>query len=335
MRCSQAEQLLSMNLDGRLAAGQRRDLSEHLAACGRCQTTERDLRAARELALGLPVQRLRDGFREELWARIRAGEGTPEAVFREEVPTAAKLRYFATGAAAAGLLILAAHWFRPRGEVSPQAASQTGLVANNNGREVAPNAVKPAGKLVPRAQLAHAPVELTEGMQLATPDKLATLVADGYGQAVRTLHEKVSGLEAQPAQPSTQWVESLRAQVNRARGFAEVLEWLAEGKYIRLTEDEVVSLKTIEVLSEQVRGFDDPEGLRRVLRPLRTLRVDAPLSFFCNPCVQDETTFYTEFLKRLHSSELDSAMPVQIQIVEEHSPAAGGARQMKVIVQRR
>ncbi len=330
MRCSQAEQLLSMNMDGRLASGQRRVLAEHLERCARCQATERDLGGARELALGLPMQKLRDGFREELWERIRAGEGSPDAVFREQVPTGAKLRYFATGAAAAGLLILAANYLRPgQTQPVPQETARPNAVA-----QVGP-APKPPGKLVPRSQLAQPSLELTEGMRLATPDSLATLVADGYGRAMRTLHDNVDGLEAQQTPLSSQWVENLRAQVQQARGFAEVLNWLADGKYIRLSEDEVVGLKTIAVLSEQVRGFEDPDSLRRVLRPLRTLRVEPPLNFFCNPCVQDETTFYTEFLQRLHNSELDAAMPVQIHMVEESDPSRGGARKISVVVRRR
>ena len=75
MRCSQAEHLLSLNLDGRLASSQRRTLSDHLGECARCREIDHELSAARQLALSLPVQRVSQGFREELWQRIRAGEG--------------------------------------------------------------------------------------------------------------------------------------------------------------------------------------------------------------------------------------------------------------------
>ena len=55
-----------------------------------------------------------ENFRESLWERVQAGEGTPDAVFREPVPLFAKLRYALTGAAAAAAALLCVTWFGPR-----------------------------------------------------------------------------------------------------------------------------------------------------------------------------------------------------------------------------
>jgi anti-sigma factor RsiW len=319
MRCSQAEHLLSLHLDGRLASGQRRALSDHLADCPTCRALDHELVAARELALSLPVQRISGGFREELWQRIRAGEGSPDAVFREPVPLATKVRYFATGAAAAGLLILAAHWLRrpdaPRHPSTPAVPEAGGPLA-----EARPE----AGKLVPRsATPAVAPVVP------ATPDKLAELVADGYADAVRTLHAKAQALDGQPL--TADGIEKLRRQADYASRYAAMLRWLLEGEYLNLQQDDLAGLVAVETVGDQVRTQRDPDGLRKVLRPIQRMRVEPPRNFFCNPCVTDETRFVQEFLVRLRSSQLDDAVGSKIHVVTQ--PGVGG-NQVLVFVRR-
>ena len=308
MRCSQSEHLLSLNLDGRLSSGQRRALTDHLTQCGTCQNTDKELNAARELALSLPVQHVSGGFREELWQRIRAGEGTPEAVFREPVPLATKLRYFGTGAAAAGLLIFAAHWLRSQAPVhAPQSSG--------------PHAVEVAearpGKLVPRDSIM--------GLSPATPDGLAELVADGYTDAVRTLHARAQTIETQPL--TSEGIDKLRQQIEYANRYAGMLRWL-DGKYLNLLEDDRDRLTAIELVGDQVRSHRDADSLRRVLRPIQSLRVEAPRNFFCNPCVKDEADFYQEFLVRLRTSQLDSAIGSKIQLVVE--PTTVGSERVMV-----
>lgn len=322
MRCSQAEHLLSLNLDGRLGSGQRRVLSDHLARCARCQDIDQELNAARALALSLPVQRVSDGFREELWQRIRAGEGTPEAVFREPIPVATKVRYFATGAAAAGLLILAGHWVRSHGTPAQGSIGAPGMATPGVETAAAP---QPSGKLVPRGtEPATAPVIP------ATPDRLATLVADGYTDAVRTLHAKAQALEAQQLTPEN--IEKLCGQADYASRYASMLRWLVDRKYLNLLQDDADSLMAIEMVGDQMRTQRDPESLRRVLRPIQSLRVEPPRNFFCNPCVPDESRFVQEFLARLRNSQLDSAMSSKIQVMVHTS--IGGDEQVMVFVRR-
>jgi len=313
MHCHQAEHLLSLNLDGRLSSGQRQLLSRHLAGCGSCRDLDRELMSARELVLSLPMQRVSSGFREELWQRIRAGEGSPEATFREPVPLAAKVRYFATGAAAAAVLLLAANLLR-------------GRPSDQDGPAPRDNTAQGQRRLAPRDV---APADLAAVVP-ATPDRLANLVTSGYAEAVRTLHAKVQDLEQ--SQVSPELLENLRNDVDRAHSFAGMLRWLVEHKYMYLPADEVKSLTAIEVVGEQARAFQDADSLRRVLRPIRSLPLEQPSSYFCDPCVKDEPSFNQEFLRQLQNSRLDRTFGATIELVRV--PAPGGAEQIRIFIRR-
>ena len=112
MNCTTCRFELSQCLDGRLPSGRRAIVMQHAETCATCGQFWTELQAAQQLTLRLRSQRVSPGFREELWERIRAGEGTPEAVFHEPVPTLTKLRYALTGAALAAGLLLGASWLR-------------------------------------------------------------------------------------------------------------------------------------------------------------------------------------------------------------------------------
>ncbi|MEZ6037305.1 MAG: hypothetical protein R3F29_07480 [Planctomycetota bacterium] len=112
MNCNTCRYQLSQCLDGRLPSGQRTAAMQHVEQCAECRTFWDDLQAAQQLTLRLQQPRVGADFREQLWARIHAGEGTPEAVFHEPVPILTKVRYAATGAAAAAAVLLAAIWIR-------------------------------------------------------------------------------------------------------------------------------------------------------------------------------------------------------------------------------
>src|SRR5262249_53119824 len=107
MNCRTCHYELSQCLDARLPSGRRALVMQHVAECERCAQFWAELQAARELALRLQRHRTGADFREQLFARIQTGEGTPPAVFQEHVSVAAKIRYAATGAgvAAAALLV--------------------------------------------------------------------------------------------------------------------------------------------------------------------------------------------------------------------------------------
>ncbi len=302
MRCHQAEHLLSLNLDGRLSSGQRKLLLDHLDACEACHRIDGELNAARELALSLPTQSLSAGFREELWQRIRAGEGTPDAVFREPVPLATKLRYFATGAAAAGVLIAAAMFLRPADD------------APRNDEPVV--TASSSGGLKPRPVQDGTSFDLPD-VTPATPNGLATLVADGYANAVRQLRARVDDFD-QRATASPQFITHLRDDADRARHFAGLMRWFVDRNYMILPQDDAASLAAIELVGQQVRSVDDADSLRGVLKPLQRIRVDRTRSFFCSPCVEDETTFFLEFASRMQSAA-DVASQIRLEVVIDES----------------
>ena len=112
MNCNTCRYELSMCLDGRLPSGRRSVVMQHVDDCAACATFWAELQAAQRLALLLPREKVSEGFRDQLWERIRAGEGTPDAVFREPVPLLAKVRYAMTGAAAAAAVLVCATLLR-------------------------------------------------------------------------------------------------------------------------------------------------------------------------------------------------------------------------------
>lgn len=107
MNCRTSQYELSQCLDGRLPSGRRSLVMAHVADCQPCARFWAELQRAQELVLRLPRQQVSRGFREALWERIEAGEGTPAAILQESVPLATKARYVLTGAAAAALLVVA------------------------------------------------------------------------------------------------------------------------------------------------------------------------------------------------------------------------------------
>ncbi len=116
MNCTTCRYELSQCLDGRLPSGRRALVMQHATQCDDCGTFWAELQAAQQLTLRLQRPRVSGDFRESLWQRIQAGEGTPDAVFHEPVPMLAKLRYALAGAAAAAAALLCVTWLGPKDE---------------------------------------------------------------------------------------------------------------------------------------------------------------------------------------------------------------------------
>jgi len=144
MNCNTFRFDLSQCLDGRLAPSRRTIVLRHAEECDDCGRFWADLQKAQQLTLRLQQPRVGADFREMLFARIESGEGTPEAVFREPVPTLTKVRYTVTGAAAAAAAILCASWLMPGSAPQPaDLAAATAVRASNLHQEAAPE-VQPA-----------------------------------------------------------------------------------------------------------------------------------------------------------------------------------------------
>ncbi len=118
MNCNTCRYELSQCLDGRLPSGRRATVLAHAEACDACGQFWNELQAAQQLTLSLHEPQVNGDFRDSLWERIHAGEGTPDAVFVEPVPAWTKVRYALTGAAAAAALLVGASLLQQ--EAGPQ-----------------------------------------------------------------------------------------------------------------------------------------------------------------------------------------------------------------------
>ena len=128
MNCTTCRYELSQCLDGRLPSGRRTEVMNHAESCATCGSFWLELQAAQELTLSLSETEVSSNFREGLWDRINAGEGTPSAVFQEEVPLWSKVRYALTGAAAAAALLIGVTFLTKDDVATPN----TNNVANAN-----------------------------------------------------------------------------------------------------------------------------------------------------------------------------------------------------------
>jgi len=137
MNCNHCRYQLSQCLDGRLPSGQRASAMQHVEQCRECREFWDDLQAAQALTLRLQRPHVGPEFREGLWDRIRAGEGTPEAVFHEPVPVWTKVRYAATGAAAAAAVLLGLTWLQHDRDPAPGRQTPVARVVEDTPVDVA------------------------------------------------------------------------------------------------------------------------------------------------------------------------------------------------------
>lgn len=131
MNCTTCRYELSQCLDGRLPSGRRTEVMNHAESCATCGSFWLELQAAQKLSLSLQQSEVSPNFREGLWDRIHAGEGTPSAVFQEQVPMWSKVRYTLTGAAAAAALLIGVT-FLMKDDVAPNTVAPNTVASNNS-----------------------------------------------------------------------------------------------------------------------------------------------------------------------------------------------------------
>ncbi len=244
MNCNTCRFELSQCLDGRLPSGRRALVMQHVDECAGCARYWEEMQAAQALVLRLPSQRVGADFRDRLWARIEAGEGTPDAVFREPVPMLTKVRYALTGAAAAAAVLLAATWLRGERETPPS------------------DAVRIAGAhqdQSPDAVVAEAGVA---GAGVAGP---GTLVRDARRDAATMNAETLSFVT--PAQPLTADLVAVEAAKQLEQRHADV-NWAIQR--LRKAPEDHATLR---------RAFDSAGEFREFGTLLLTLRDRDRLSF--------------------------------------------------------
>lgn len=293
MSCSRFHFLLSQNLDGRLSSTRREALLDHLAECSDCAHLADEMREAQRLALNLPREAVGAGFRESLWERIQAGEGTPEATFHEPVPLTTRLRYVATGAAAAALFLVALNRIAP---TEPQQPDQTSLrprtetVAKSSPvTDATQHAASAAGRAVARRlDLQANPINPTNVAQVA---QQITIENVNYLQSrARDLEHSVQRAH-DPAIRAT-FDQPLR----ELQSATHLMQWMSGEDFIHLSPDTEAELRVADRIFPLLEKAEDPDAFRNALALLRELNTENFSRRFSVVCCDTQQ----EFLDRFH-----------------------------------
>jgi len=186
MNCNTCRYELSQCLDGRLPSGRRAVVMQHVESCEACDGFWSELQAAQALTMRLRPASVSSGFRDQLWERIHAGEGTPDAALHDTLTTWTKVRYTLTGAAAAALLLTTLTLLK----------NDTSTPAGSDRRDVVANIdVRDAGGDTQRAQAPrsndrdHTPGGLQPRTHSAPPQAMRVDAAANYAPAGLALAE--------------------------------------------------------------------------------------------------------------------------------------------------
>lgn len=239
MNCTNCRYELSQCLDGRLPSGRRAVVMEHAENCPSCGHFWRELQAAQQLTLRLSPIPVGSDFRERLWDRVRAGEGTPEAVFHEPVSWATKLRYTMSGAAAAAVVLLGVTMLRTGRK--PVAAPAGQLVASDSAGTFAaePGPQAPAPVTAPAAQTI---VLASNPLVSATQPLTFNLVAVEAAKQLEQRHAAVGTALRRLADPNSNRDAAIRQVFDNAeefRAFGELLLDLRDRRRLFFTDPEV------------------------------------------------------------------------------------------------
>lgn len=106
MSCRRYQEELSLNLDGRLPGTRRAAVLAHVDTCAKCAQVWDELQSTQSLLFDIEPPIVSPRFRDQVWDRIHAGEGSTEILLQEPISTGTKLRYGLVGAAAAALFVV-------------------------------------------------------------------------------------------------------------------------------------------------------------------------------------------------------------------------------------
>lgn len=269
MNCNHSRYELSQCLDGRLPAGRRAAVLQHAAECAACGSFWIELQQAQQLVQRLRRPRIGTDFRETLFARIESGEGTPEAVFREPVPTLAKVRYALTGAAAAAAMIAAALWVAPVQQARP---STVVAAATSATLPIGSPAAPQAGLRAEAQQPVQPPlIAATQPLGFHLVAREAARQLDQRYGAAATALRRVEGGDANA-------LKSVLENADEVHALGELLLDLRDRKRLLFTESEVEpDLRfAVRLLGESRRGSRDLQSLPAMVAPaLRSNRLAA------------------------------------------------------------
>lgn len=273
MNCNTCRFELSQCLDGRLPSGRRALVLQHAATCHECGGFWSELQAAQRLTLQLQQPRVGSGFRESLWQRIQAGEGTPAAVFHEPVPLLTKVRYAVTGAAAAAAVLAGALWLQRGDAVEPPLAgphpgSHAATVA------AARPGTPPASEASPWARQALAEDPLFASTQRLTFDLVAVETAKQLEQRYAAATMALRRLDDGAADDAV--VRQVFENTDEFEAFGELLLDLRDRKRLFFTDAEVgADLRVaVDMLGQSRHARRDVQTVRAIVAPaLRSSRL--------------------------------------------------------------
>lgn len=302
MGCRNREYEMSLSLDGRLPSGQRASLLGHIAECADCATTWEEMKKAQDLALGLPSPRVRPGFREDLQRRIESGEAAPDVVLHEPIPPFAKVRYLATGAAAAALLITVVNMFA--GE-APSTPNDPDSIASTD---------LPGVPLTPRSIDRGIPASTQ--WQPVSEFALAKNTADSCANYVQELRDRVQSLGGRPLrQEDWQQLEGVLTNYRTAVG---VMRWLDNKRFVRLPGELRAEFQEADRSVAEIFGTKSLEVRRKHLQRLpnfRLERVREGLSIDCCRSIDDLSVELEELVKVMP----DAGRVLQFQVVNPNN----------------
>lgn len=179
MNCRSAETLFSSYIEDEISQEERRTLEAHLMGCRRCSLAMREVRATMSLLERMPEVAPSPHFDEDVFARIRSGEGLRPSVAEliRELLAPARLRpvYLAgAGVCAVFLAVLVSPvgngWMRPNHPAPPSSASRT--------REAAPLAQAAPDTPALSAPIRTEPSAPSAGRAAAPAERRTSVVAN-------------------------------------------------------------------------------------------------------------------------------------------------------------
>lgn len=292
------EHELSQFLDGRLPSGRREQLLERIAEDPEAARLLEEMEQAQALAQSLSMPRVGRSFSESLWQRIRSGEGTPEAVFREPLPLWTKARYVASGALAAAAMIAAVHLLTGNEATDPRSPESAGRTTEVASADADPQPDS-ARRLRPVENPLSAPV-----FTRITPAAVAQAGQFECVQAVSDLQDHAPRIQERlPAAEPRAIVVELAPVVGRARGSAHLIRWMQQEKLVTLpTEFDTTLALTERILKrlERANAENDVVQLQVAVQDLRELDVARLRTQFTLACCTPPQQFLAELRDQIY-----------------------------------
>lgn len=297
MSCSRYHYLLSLNLDGRLSSSKRGALLDHLADCGACATLSDEMQSAHEMALSLPQERVGTDFTDTLWERIQSGEGTPEAVFDEPIPWATRVRYVASGAAAAALFLVALNWWSTATPTDSMTPTGEQTVARAEAQPFA-DSFEPQSE--PESSTGNAVPFATSVTQSLQPLGVAEHVQRTAVRTVNELQTRAPALRKRlNNEPAPVVLREIQPLLLELKGAVNMMTWMVDSNMLDLPGALQAELRMAERGARLAAKANKDGNLAAALEQLDEVRTELLAQRFRVLCCDTTERFRNEVLDHL------------------------------------